>query len=427
MEDIINDLFKIYLSCIDSYNSKIHQIVNDKYTVIDKAMLTVYLYIKIIEDKKEQAQESVKVLSNYLQKQIIYGETGNLSFEIPCNYNKSYYQELLDNLIIEKFEYKNRLMQKLKYNYKYIELNKYSQLLIFLENVAEFVILQKMILNGNQEAKDICDDIKNKIISEIEKLDQSDYFYKEKYEIISLIKEDKFWVSQYGGLMKVSLSLRNVYRYSSMTAIVPENVLFHQYTNTIISLLFAEYLNKQLNEKIDIHDILLKSLFHDFGEYKGTEIITNFKNYSEETKKMFAEIEASEEKELETKIGENLYIIISKYKNGAEGFVTEMIDKILGIMKIWIEVEYFNNYTFIKIIDSIYQDRFKRFLRVEKIEKLKNKSFYIDFLKEIYIYIKEHLIEKDLKITLKYYRNKDIEEYRKEIKQLKSNPNLFLR
>ena len=56
-----------------------------------------------------------------------------------------------------------------------------------------------------------------------------------------------------------------------------------------------------------------------------------------------------------------------EYKYGAEGFLAELIDKMLGIMKLWIEVGYFHNYTFIKTINSVYQDRFKRFLRIEKL------------------------------------------------------------
>jgi len=48
MDDIIEDLFKIYLANIDSYNSKIHQTINDKYTIIDKAMIVTYLFVKII-------------------------------------------------------------------------------------------------------------------------------------------------------------------------------------------------------------------------------------------------------------------------------------------------------------------------------------------------------------------------------------------
>ena len=82
MNDIIEDLFKIYISCIDSYNSKIHQIVNDKYTIIDKSMIAVYLFVKIIEDRNEKNQVVTDTLSNNLLKQIIYGETGSLAFEI---------------------------------------------------------------------------------------------------------------------------------------------------------------------------------------------------------------------------------------------------------------------------------------------------------------------------------------------------------
>ena len=32
MNEVLDDLLKIYLSTIDSYNSKIYQTVNDKYT-----------------------------------------------------------------------------------------------------------------------------------------------------------------------------------------------------------------------------------------------------------------------------------------------------------------------------------------------------------------------------------------------------------
>ena len=72
MDDIIEDLFKIYLANIDSYNSKIHQTINDKYTIIDKAMIVTYLFVKIIEDRNEKNQEVTEVLSNYLLKQSIY-------------------------------------------------------------------------------------------------------------------------------------------------------------------------------------------------------------------------------------------------------------------------------------------------------------------------------------------------------------------
>ena len=88
MNEVLDDLLKIYLSTIDSYNSKIYQTVNDKYTIIDKSMITVYLFIKIIEDRKEQNDEAAGLIANYLLKQNIYGETGSLSFEISDKIKK---------------------------------------------------------------------------------------------------------------------------------------------------------------------------------------------------------------------------------------------------------------------------------------------------------------------------------------------------
>ena len=284
-------------------------------------MLTIYLFIKIIEDRNEKNQEITDVLSNYLLKQIIYGETGNLSFEIVDNSKVQIYHEILDKLILEKFQYKNRIMQKLKYNYKNIELNKYYELLRFLEDIAEFAIFQKMILRGNQEIILMFENLKNKLKNQLKITDCNDYFYKEKKEIINLIIDDKFNKSKYGNLVAVGLNLKDVYRYSQITTQLPENVLFHQYTVAIMSLMIAQYSIEELRENIDIYTILVKSLFHDFGEYKGTEIITQFKNNNEITKKMFAEIEANDEKELEEKIGTNLYIIISQFKYGAEGYI----------------------------------------------------------------------------------------------------------
>ena len=103
MNDIIEDLFKIYLSSIDSYNAKIHQVVNDKYTIIDKSMLAAYIYVKILEDRNERNEGVTDVLSNYLLRQIIFGETGNLSIEISDKSKIELYNEILDKLIKEKF------------------------------------------------------------------------------------------------------------------------------------------------------------------------------------------------------------------------------------------------------------------------------------------------------------------------------------
>ncbi len=81
MQELIEDLFKVYNSAIDSYNSKIFQVINDKYTIIDKAMLSSYLYIKILYELENIEEISKEVLINYLVKQMIYGETGSLALD----------------------------------------------------------------------------------------------------------------------------------------------------------------------------------------------------------------------------------------------------------------------------------------------------------------------------------------------------------
>ncbi len=130
-ELVLDDLFKIYLSSIDSYNSKILQTINEKYTIIDQSMLAVYLYIKILEDRKEKSSLATDTLSNYLLKQIIYGETGNLALEITDKSQLGFCQKVIDELIIEKFEFKNRILAKLKYHYEKVEDNPYKDLLSF--------------------------------------------------------------------------------------------------------------------------------------------------------------------------------------------------------------------------------------------------------------------------------------------------------
>ena len=190
MNEVLDDLLKIYLSTIDSYNSKIRQTVNDKYTIIDKSMITVYLFIKIIEDRKEQNDEVAGLIANYLLKQNIYGETGSLSFEISDKSKRELYNELLEKLILEKYDYKNRVLKQLNYNYKILQKNKYTELLTFLEDIAEFSIFNKIVERGNSEANSIFLKIKEKITSKI--IDTNDYFFKEKNELIQLIKDNNF-------------------------------------------------------------------------------------------------------------------------------------------------------------------------------------------------------------------------------------------
>ena len=419
MEDIIEDLFKIYNSAIDSYNSKISQNINEKYTIIDKAMISTYLYIKILSNLNINNNISKDILINYLLKQIIYGETGNLDLEISDISKKDLYNKVLNNLINKQFEYKNRILKTLKYNYKIIENKEYNSLLEFCEYISEYYILEKLLRRGNKEVEIYVLNLENKFREYIKSEEKKSTISNEKINILDLILNKRFENSEYYNLIQVVLKLRDVYRYSTLTTIVPENVLFHQYSMTVTNIIIADYMIS-LGENIDKYKLVYKTLFHDFGEYKGNEIVSQIKLYNDETKKMFEQIEENDERELKELIGEDIYTIITDYKKEKEGYIADIIDKIQGIMKLWIEVGYMNNYTYLKALCSLYQKRFEKFKNLERLEGIKNKEFLLQLLKESYLYIKEKILYKDYNILIQYFTKKEIEDFEKEIKELKN-------
>ena len=419
MKDLVEDLLKVYISSIDSNNAIIMQNINDKYTIIDKSMISAYLYVKILNNLKIDEEISKEVLLSYLIKQNIYGETGNLALEISNKERKNLYNEVLNHLVIEQFEYKNRILKNLKYNYKKIEKSKYSDLIEFCENIAEFYILDKLLKRGNWEVLSYINALKNKFeIYLNSNTDISEDLEKEKIKIYKLILDEEFEKTKYYNLIQIALKLKDVYRYSTLTTVVPENVLFHQYSMTVVNIVFADYMISK-GEKINKYKLICKTLFHDFGEYKGNEIVAQIKLYNEETKAMFAEIEENDEKELEKLLGKDIYNIISGYKNGKEGYIADILDKILGIMKLWIEVGYMNNYTYIKSLCSVYQERFAKFKNIDRIKELNDKEFLLEFLKNAYVYIKENLVNENPKILAIYFTEEEIKEFKEEISYLK--------
>ena len=193
MKDLVEDLLKVYISSIDSNNAIIMQNINDKYTIIDKSMISAYLYVKILNNLKIDEEISKEVLLSYLIKQNIYGETGNLALEISNKERKNLYNEVLNHLVIEQFEYKNRILKNLKYNYKKIEKSKYSDLIEFCENIAEFYILDKLLKRGNWEVLSYINALKNKFeIYLNSNTDISENLEKEKIKIYKLILDEEF-------------------------------------------------------------------------------------------------------------------------------------------------------------------------------------------------------------------------------------------
>lgn len=424
--DIVRDLKQIYVSCMESYVPKIYQTVNDKYTVIDKSMLAIYLYIMIIENREIKSKTARDVLKQYITKQTIYSEVGNIQCQDLNSSNLAIYNSAMDYVICGRFEHMNRTLKKLKFNYTPLQNNEFTQLILFLEDVAEFAVFSKMIMRGNQEAEKQCNSIKEKIISGLESLTNDDFFKAEKTEICTLIKQNQFENSNYNKLLSVALNLKNVYRFSLVNVMVKENVLFHQYAVAVTSICLADYLNDVLGEKLDIYNVITSAVFHDFSEYKGTEITSHIKNYNEDTKKAFSKIEEADESELKEILGNTIFEFVTKMKkNEPESWVCELMDKFNPFIKMWVEVTYYNNLEFIKHIPTIYREKLKRFLRINLIDGINNKSYFLYILMQAYVLIKKELIEFSPKALAEFFTNEEIQELKDEIQMLENNPELF--
>ena len=253
-----------------------------------------------------------------------------------------------------------------------------------------------------------------------------DIFFKEKTDLINLIINDNIEDNQYRNLINVALNLRYVYRFSLINSRVNENVLFHQYTVAVTSLCLATYCNQKLKEQFNIYKILKVALFHDFGEYKGTEITSHIKKYNNDTKKIFAEIEENYEKELQGKIGDNIYkYITAMKKDEPESYVCDFMDKMLPYIKTWIEIKYYNNYNYIRLTPLLYRQKLKKFSRINNIEGIKDKPFFLNLLVQYYIYLKQDSIDCNMNFLSKYFLENEIIEFRKEIEALKNNPESF--
>mgnify|MGYP001863438786 CR=1 FL=1 len=85
------------------------------------------------------------------------------------------------------------------------------------------------------------------------------------------------------------------------------------------------------------------------------------------------------------------------------------------------------NNTYVKSICSIFQARFKRFKKIDKIDSLINKEFYLNLVRECYIYVKEHLMENDEDMFLNYFTKEEGEEIRAEIELIKKDRTSFLK
>lgn len=423
MESFITDFLKVYNNLVDAYNAKILETINDKYRIIDRAMIASYLYIKMLDKLNLRSPKTDASLINYLMKQVIYGETGNLSLDITDTVAKKSFKEVSDKLIAEKFSYLNRILTNLKYNYQQNPIET-EELFTILERIAEYFLMQKLALHGNREAKNYCETLKDKLLEL--KSPSSSKISEEINQIIDSIANNELICNEYANLVDVALNLKDVYRYSNLISVINENVLFHQYVIAIMSIIFGEYLNLVNGENIDIASLVYKALFHDFPEYKGNEIVTQIRNYNEDTIKMFKMIESADELDLKAKLGDSIFDIIVHFGDEKEGYISELLDKMIAIIKIWFEVEFLSNSTYIKVTSTIYQSRFKRFGDMDRLEGINNKDFFINLLRTCYIVIKNNLMNKNPEIFSMYFTDAEKRKFEAELKLLREEKDAFL-
>ncbi len=418
-QEIIEDMYKIYLYCIDSNNVKKFQTINNKYTTTDMTMIAAYIFLELAKREKISKKEITQVIGNAFVKNLINYSTGNFEVDIKDNTQIKIYDKVKENVCIEKIKYLNRILRKLKIKIEEIKNPKVTEIFIYSQQITEIFILIQVYLNGNEFAYEKIIEKVKKLKIEKSNLNDMNKLFDEilteidnKKNILKILKRNNIY-----NLISVIFNLRDVYRFSQVNLIVPENVLFHTYVNSVMAYIMCDYLNS-FGENIDEYDVITKILFHDFSEYSGNEIISSMKIYSQETHNLFEKIESEDEESLNDLIGKENYDIVKSYKDRFSGYVSEIIDKISGIMKILIEVKYYNNLTLLKVFSANECKRFEKFYNYEKIEDSKNRYFYTNLLKLHYIYIIENFLKKE-DVMATYFNKFEIDDIRKSIEREK--------
>lgn len=421
---LISDMYKIYLYCIDSNNVRKFQPINNKYTTIDTTMLACYIFFELVQDENLNINDAKLIIGNELIKKLINYSTGNLEVEMENLEQKRIYNKVKNMVFAEKMEDLNKHLEVLKIKLAPIENSELLYLFNVSEELADLFILLDLYLNGNELAYDF---IINKINTfKIENTNKKNLLIlfddvmkniDNKQKLLAILKQNNIY-----NLVRVALNLRNVSRFSQLYLIVPENVLFHTYENTIMIYVLCDYL-KEIGENFDKYEVVFKSLFHDFTEYSGNEIISCMKQFSQETQNLVNHVEQCDKNNLRALIGDYNLEIVQSYKKDYTGYIADLVNKITGIMKTLIEVKYYNNFTMLKNQTGNECKRFEKFYDYTRIESSNNKSFYTNLLKLHYIYILETFLENE-NIMVTYFTQDEISYIKSRIQIEKELLNL---
>ncbi len=417
-QNLIQDMYSINLYAMDSNCVKKQQIINDRYTTIHETMLATYFYFKWQEKTKGKIKPD-GMIRNALMTQLINFSTGNIGVDIEDGKQLKFYHQVKQQIVKEKIAYLNRNLKELQVNL--VEEEK-EEIYLFFEQLADLWILLQLYKRGNFLTVEAIQK-KIQILTTKNKIEDSEIGniqsqlpsildkLKDRQELQAYLQENKI-LKDYESLAEIAFQLREVYRYSQTNLRVEEDVLYHMYINTVMCILLADWLIQQ-GENIDVNQILLKSCFHDFSEYTGNEIIASMKAYSEETTALFKKIEERDEKKLEDSIGPVMYEVIQNYKKDKNGYVVDMIDKMIGIMKVWIEEMIYGNKMMLKCFTADECKRFQRFYTSPYRTEFVYPEFYTTLLKSHYIAIMEDFLKQE-EMSL-FWNKEEIQAIRESI------------
>ena len=421
-QNLIKDMYLINLYAMDANCVKKQQIINDRYTTIHGTMLAIYLYFKW-QEKTTGKIAADGMVHNALMTQLIHFSTGNIGVEMEDGKQLKSYHKVKQQVVKEKIAYLSRNLKELEIC---LVEEENEEIYLFFEQLADLWILMQLYKRGNFLAVEA---IRKKVQiltmqNKIEDEEIADIQFQlpgileqleDRKKLQEYLQQNEV-LKDYDSLAGIAFQLREVYRYSQTNLRVEEDVLYHIYINTVMCVLLADWLTQQ-GEEIDGDQILLKSCFHDFSEYTGNEIIASMKAYSEETTALFKKIEDKDERKLKESLGPVMYTIIREYKKDKNGYVVDIIDKMIGIMKVWIEETIYGNKMMLKCFTADECKRFQRFYTSPYREELVYPDFYTTLLKSHYIAIMEDfLAQKDMNF---FWNREEIQAIRESIEEEK--------
>lgn len=155
---------------------------------------------------------------------------------------------------------------------------------------------------------------------------------------------------------KTAREMCTIDRYSQTRLINPESVLEHTGFVCFCSLMIAGELNK-VGECVDIANLMSKAAIHDIEEtitgdiscptkYANDEILAEIKKVERDAAEVIC-------KYLDESKEQFLFQIWNEAKDGKDGFIVALSDKLAVVYKVQQEVEFFGNKTLQEHIDGL--------------------------------------------------------------------------